>query len=131
MTLIADYWLKAAEPRGRRGSAGWAAPAAVELDGGRLLWKPGRVDTRKPPKPGPADKPNPWRYATRETLVGFLGLANATPEEIANFAISCGTLGLCHHGVPWGRHGDCIEAPELAPPAEPSAEDDFGAWLRA
>src|SRR5262249_34483032 len=69
----------------------WVVPGYVVPDKSRdrLLWKYG-VGEQRPRR----------RTARSHLLEGFIGLAEAKAEEIANYARKYGVLGICRHELP-------------------------------
>jgi hypothetical protein len=77
----------------------WTVSTALRLDGDDLL-RPLKGPTHVAPVPDGS------------LLTGFIGLETATSEEIFEFAMRWGTLGICEHGLP-STHSQQLKRPSF------------------
>lgn len=90
---------------------GWFAPDKIEIKGNDLIY---RVEDNKG-----LIRPD-QKTMRQEVLAGFLRLAEATDEEILEYASKWGVLGLCEHGLPMAHSLKPIQNHHIA------ESEDFG-----
>src|SRR5215212_2779300 len=85
---LAGFYLEGGESLDRPLPAdNWQLPNVVELNGDRLVWINDPSLLREGEWFG-------WRGPSRGMLDGFVGLADARPERVRDYARQWGTLGI-------------------------------------